>query len=85
MQVVIDRSLVEVYLNGGQRVGTMVYFAEGEMDVLVVAANGVPDGVGVGVEVWGLEGIWGEAGKNSVGQRVRRDGWSGEEGEWGGL
>ncbi|MCJ1477553.1 hypothetical protein MMC13_006225 [Lambiella insularis] len=84
MQVVLDRSLVEVYLNGGQRVGTMVYFAEGEMDTLVVAARGVPKGVTVGVEIWGLKGIWDV--EQDGEQSVRRDGWRGrDEGEWNGL
>lgn len=59
MEMVFDRSLVEVYLQGGRKVGTMSVFPVGEMDTVVVRSRGVGEGVVVGVEVWGLEGTWG--------------------------
>lgn len=58
VQVVVDRSLVEVYLDGGKKVGTMVYFAEGQLDTLILGSRGVNGGVGVGAEVWGLRSVW---------------------------
>lgn len=58
LQVVVDRSLVEVYLDGGKKVGTMVYFAEGELDTLILGSRGVNVGTGVRAEVWGLRSVW---------------------------
>ncbi|MCJ1242922.1 hypothetical protein MMC30_000118 [Trapelia coarctata] len=67
MQVVVDRSLVEVYLDGGKKVGTMVYWTEGELDTLILGSKGVSAETGVGAEVWGLKSVW--AGKE-VGGRM---------------
>jgi len=58
MQVVVDRSLVEVYLDGGKKVGTMAYWAEGEIDTVMVGSKGVSAGIGVAGEVWGLKSVW---------------------------
>lgn len=58
MQVVVDRSLVEVYLDGGKKVGTMAYWAEGEIDTVMVGSKGVSAGIGVVGEVWGLKSVW---------------------------
>ncbi|MCJ1257247.1 hypothetical protein MMC24_005072, partial [Lignoscripta atroalba] len=55
---VLDRSLLEVFLNGGQNSGTMSFFPEGRLDSLVVGTEGLNEGVEVGVRVWGLESTW---------------------------
>ena len=54
----LDRSLLEVFLNGGQNSGTMSFFPEGRLDSLVVGTEGLNEGVEVGVRVWGLESTW---------------------------
>ena len=58
LEVVIDRSLLEVFLDGGQRSATLSFFPEGELDLLVVSTLGLNEGVGVSVEVWGLQSAW---------------------------
>lgn len=58
LEAVIDRSLLEVFLDGGQRSATMSFFPEGELDILVVSTLGLNEGVGVSVQVWGLQSAW---------------------------
>ena len=58
LEVVIDRSLLEVFLDGGQRSATLSFFPEGELDVLIVSTLGLNEGVGVSVQVWGLQSAW---------------------------
>ena len=52
---------------------------QGGLDVLVVKAGGLNEGVGVSVDVWGLNSVWGSDSANVKGnvttQMVRRD-WS---------
>ena len=80
---VIDRSIFEVFLDGGQRSATATFFPEGEMDTLVVGAAGISVSVGVSVEVWGLSSTWTgmEGGNGTVtmvqGQKMGRSGWVG--------
>lgn len=85
---VIDRSILEVFANGGQASGTMTFFPGSPLDKMIIAAGGVNKGVGVGVEVWGLESGWMrmEDGNGTVrgnvtmgGQRMKRDGWTGSD------
>lgn len=59
LEMVFDRSLVEVFLQGGRKAGTMAVFPVGEMDTVVVRSGEIGEGLVVGVEVWGLEGTWG--------------------------
>ncbi|KAL6715908.1 Invertase [Lecanora helva] len=73
---VLDRSVLEVFLNGGQKAGTMSFFLGGEIDGVVVGTGDLSPGVGVEVEVWGLESGWGGGGNGNwtvAGQEVRRD------------
>jgi beta-fructofuranosidase len=55
LEVVVDRSIMEVFLNGGEQSATTTFFPEGRLDNVVIAAEGVGDGVRIEVEVWGLE------------------------------
>lgn len=83
---VLDRSVLEVFLNSGAKAGTMTFFTEGMLDVVVVGTSGLNPGVGVTAEVYGLDSGWTgqENGNGTVagnvtmssiaGQRVRRDG-----------
>ena len=58
MQVVVDRSVLEVFLDGGVKTGTSVFFTEGELDVLSLAVGGLSEGAMVTAEVWGLGSGW---------------------------
>ena len=61
VQVVFDRSIIEVFVDGGVRSGTAVVFPEGTLDVLTIASQ-VGEGASVSVEVWGLKSTWAEEG-----------------------
>ena len=80
LQGVIDRSILEVFLDGGQRSATTTFFAQGMLDTLIIAAGDLNPGVGVSVSVQDLKGTWGSGivtGKisSTYSQRIRRDGW----------
>ena len=80
LQGVIDRSILEVFLDGGQRSATTTFFAQGMLDTLIIAAGDLNPGVGVSVSVQGLEGTWGSGIvtgniSSTHSQRIRRDGW----------
>ena len=80
LQGVIDRSILEVFLDGGQRSATTTFFPQGMLDTLIIAAGNLNPGIGVSVSVFGLEGTW-VSGINTgnitstFSQRIRRDGW----------
>ncbi|KAG4030461.1 hypothetical protein MFRU_012g01940 [Monilinia fructicola] len=59
LDVVIDRTVLEVFLDAGRSSGTMTFFPEGKLDTLVVGTAGLNEGVVVAASVWGLEGAWG--------------------------
>lgn len=59
VEMVFDRSLVEVFLGGGMRGGTMSVFPVGQMDTVVVSSSGIDAGTVIEVVIWGLEGVWG--------------------------
>ena len=82
---VLDRSILEVFLNNGAKAGTMIYFPEGVLDTVIIGTNDLSPGVGVQAEVYGLNSGWttqenvngtvvGNLTMSSmVGQKVRRD------------
>ena len=61
VQVVFDRSIIEVFVDRGVRSGTAVVFAEGKLDFLTIASE-TNAGVSVSAEVWGLKSTWVEEG-----------------------
>ena len=83
---VLDRSILEVFLNNGEKAGTMIFFTEGMLDTLIIGSGDLNVGTGVAAEVYGLGSTWvGQEGVNGtvVGnvtramaeeQKVRRDG-----------
>jgi len=86
LEVVIDRSILEVFLDGGVRSATTTFFPEGPLDTLMISTGGLNAGVKVSAAVWGLKSAWmaEENGVNGtvlgnvtsgmmMGQRVRRD------------
>ena len=79
-RVVVDRSIVEVFLDGGQRSATILFFAEGELDVLILGVEGLSESIEVETEVWGLKSTWADSGGRNASQ-VDRRAWSLAE-EW---
>lgn len=55
---VIDRSLLELFLNGGEQSATVSFFSTSPLDVLTVSARSMGDAGSVHVDVWGLESGW---------------------------
>ncbi|PNS21305.1 Serine/threonine-protein kinase ATG1 [Sphaceloma murrayae] len=69
---VIDRSVLELYLNGGQQVGTMVFFPGRELDGVTISVGGVAEGTEVAVGVWGLRDAWAGREADQEGQVTRK-------------
>lgn len=55
---VVDRSVLEVFLNGGVQSATTSFFPTSPLDVLTVSAKGLGKGAVAKVEAWGLESGW---------------------------
>ena len=77
---VIDRSILEIFLENGVKAATVVFYPEDRLDTLILGTRELNDNVGVTAAVWGLKGTWnGNGGSNGTeasmiaGQRVRRD------------
>lgn len=84
LEVVVDRSILEVFLDGGVRSATTTFFPEGMLDTVMVSTGGLNSGVQVSAAVWGLKSAWAVEGMGNgtvvgnvtgmvAGQRVRRD------------
>ncbi|KIY02090.1 uncharacterized protein Z520_02228 [Fonsecaea multimorphosa CBS 102226] len=55
---VIDRSILEVFINGGESSATVTFFSEQELDTLQISAGDLNAGVEVSVLVYGLNSAW---------------------------
>lgn len=83
--VVIDRAILEVFLNNGAQVATSTFFADSALDTLIVATASLSSGVAVTAEVYGLESTWSSQEDTNgtvvgntthtmaMGQRLKRD------------
>ncbi|WVQ76126.1 hypothetical protein IAR50_005771 [Cryptococcus sp. DSM 104548] len=58
LQLIIDRSVVEVYVDGGVFVGTITAFPDEPFTVFDIQGLELPDGAGVQYGVWELEDTW---------------------------
>ena len=58
LEGVIDRSILEVSLDGGRNSGTMTFFPQGELDTMVLTTDGLNEGVVVSCVVEGLNSTW---------------------------
>ncbi|KAK6601823.1 invertase precursor [Botrytis cinerea] len=56
--VVIDRSILEVFVDAGRSSGTITFFPEGILDTVEVRAGDLNEGVVVDAKIWGLDGGW---------------------------
>ncbi|KAL8677965.1 MAG: hypothetical protein Q9186_005663 [Xanthomendoza sp. 1 TL-2023] len=82
LQVVIDRSILEVFLENGLRSATTIFFPDGMLDTVMISTRDLNPGVQVSAAVYGLKSTWTSL-ENSNGtvagnttmasQRVRRD------------
>ena len=55
---VIDRSIFEVFVNGGEQSGTMTFYPTRPLDTMRLSAAGVASNATVSVGVWALEDTW---------------------------
>lgn len=58
LEGIIDRSILEVFLDGGRNSGTMTFYPQGMLDTMVLSTAGLNEGVEVSVAVWGLQSTW---------------------------
>lgn len=58
LQAVIDRSILEVFVDGGVHAGTVLFYPEEPLTKLTVATANLPAGVEVSVAVWALKSGW---------------------------
>jgi len=58
LEGIVDRSILEVFLDGGRNSATMTFYPEGELDTLEIKTGDLNDGVGVSIGVWGLKSTW---------------------------
>ncbi|WVF65957.1 hypothetical protein IAT40_000695 [Kwoniella sp. CBS 6097] len=58
IQGVFDRSLFEVYVDGGAVVGTSVVFPTTPLTKLDIGSSGLPEGAQLSVAIWQLEDTW---------------------------
>ena len=72
MSGVLDRSLLEVFVNEGLESATMTVYAGKPLTVLVIGATGLPEGMEVSVRVVGLKGVWPKE-KDEEKNRRKRD------------
>ncbi|KAF7879417.1 hypothetical protein EAF04_000613 [Stromatinia cepivora] len=59
LDVVIDRSILEVFVDGGRSSATITFFPEGILDTVEVSAGGLNAGVIVDAKIYGLDDAWG--------------------------
>ncbi|KAL3419326.1 beta-fructofuranosidase [Phlyctema vagabunda] len=62
LEVVIDRTIIEIFLDGGDRSAVATFFPEGKIDTLTIGTNDMNNDVGVHAEVWSLESGWAPTG-----------------------
>lgn len=58
VQAVIDRSMYEVFLDGGRHAGTVLLYPTQPLTVVNVAARDLPAGAQVSVAIWSLKSTW---------------------------
>ncbi|KAI5246161.1 hypothetical protein E4T43_02863 [Aureobasidium subglaciale] len=55
---VLDRSILELFVNGGEQSATVTFFPDYPLDTLRIGASDIPEGAAVSVAVWGLKNAW---------------------------
>jgi len=77
---VIDRSILEVFINGGQSSATVTFFPEESLDTMTISSGNLNPGVTVSVAVYAVNSAWakyenvnGTVVGNVTSQSARRD------------
>jgi len=61
MQAVIDRSILEVFVDQGVHAATVLFFPEGEpLSLAYIKSQDMPSGTEVSIAVWALKSAWAE-------------------------
>jgi beta-fructofuranosidase len=60
LEGIIDRSILEIFLDKGRNSATMTFFPEGPLDTMELRAGGLNEGVEISVVVQGLKSTWAE-------------------------
>nr|ANC68529.1 beta-fructofuranosidase [Aureobasidium sp. P6] len=55
---ILDRTILELFVNEGEQVATVTFFPEYPLDTLRIGARNLPEGADVSVAVWGLRDAW---------------------------
>lgn len=55
---VIDHSIIEIFVNGGEQSATNTFYATMPLDTMRIGANGIGSDVTVSVGVWALQDAW---------------------------
>ena len=55
---IIDRSILEVFLDGGEQSATSIFFPQGRLDHMIFSTSNIHSNVTVSVAVWGLKSAW---------------------------
>ncbi|CZT49283.1 related to SUC2-invertase (sucrose hydrolyzing enzyme) [Rhynchosporium secalis] len=58
LEGVIDRSILEVFLDRGRNSGTFTFFPEGVLDTIEIRTAGLNEDALVSVGIWGLKSTW---------------------------
>jgi beta-fructofuranosidase len=58
MIAVIDRSIFEVFIDGGAEVATVTFFPTQPLTSLAVSSANIPDGMTINVAVYAIESAW---------------------------
>lgn len=58
VQVVIDRSVLEVFLDGGVHAATALFFPDEPLTLMNLATADLPAGVEISLAVWSLKSAW---------------------------
>ena len=58
LMVLVDRSIVEVFISGGARSGTSIYYADGLMDTVEISMSGLNAAASASVGIWEIQSAW---------------------------
>ncbi|ROV93877.1 hypothetical protein VPNG_09533 [Cytospora leucostoma] len=60
LQVVLDRSMLEVFLDGGVHAATVLFYPTQPLTMLSLATKDLPESIQVSIAVWALKSAWAE-------------------------
>lgn len=55
---IVDRSIIELFLNGGEAAATSVFFPTRPLDTMILKTAGLNETVTASVAVWSLKAAW---------------------------